>query len=87
MDSEDLMVKTLLNHKDWRATSWIMKNRWPQKYRDKVEQEFSGQNGEAIQVAIKPFQVIISGAADARSQQHRAWDVIPYADRDKSGLS
>src|SRR5260370_15776492 len=42
VDAEALMVKTLLNHKDWHATAWIMKNRLPQKYRYKVDHKVSG---------------------------------------------
>jgi hypothetical protein len=84
VDSEALMVKTLLNHKDWRATSWIMKNRWPQKYRDKVEQELSGPDGEPIAMNMKPVQVIIR---DAGTSPERSWEMVDYADIDKSRQS
>src|SRR5260370_9885275 len=87
VDSEHLLVKTLLKHKSWQSTAWIMKNRLPQQYRDKVEQELSGPNGDAIPIAITPFQVIISGAADAKAEQQRTWEVVDYADLNRPGLS
>ena len=84
VDAEALMVKTLLNHKDWHSTAWIMKNRWPQKYRDKVEQEVSGPNGEPISMSMKPVQVIIREAGAA---PERSWEIIDHADIDKSRQS
>jgi len=84
VDAEALMLKTLLNHKDWHSTAWIMKNRWPQKYRDKVEQEVSGPNGEPISMSMKPIQVIIREASAA---PERSWEIIDHADSDKSRQS
>ena len=81
VDSEALMLKTLLNHKDWHSTAWIMKNRWPQKYRDKVEQEVSGPNGEPISMSMKPIQVIIREAVAA---PERSWEIVDHADIDQS---
>jgi len=81
VDAEALMVETLLNHKDWHSTAWIMKNRWPQKYRDKVEQEVSGPNGEPISMSMKPIQVIIR---DAGTAPERSWEIIDHADIDQS---
>ena len=61
-----------------------MKNRWPQKYRDKVEQEVSGPNGEPISMSMKPIQVIIR---DAGTSPERSWEMVDYADIDKSRQS
>src|SRR6476659_8936322 len=68
-DSEHLMVHKLLDHQDWRATQWLMKNRWPDRYRDKIEQELTGRDGQPISMSMKPVQVIIreAGAAPERS--------------------
>ena len=83
-DSEHLMLHKLLDHQDWRATQWLMKNRWPDRYRDKIEQELTGRDGEPISMSMKPVQVIIR---DAGTSPERSWEMVDYADIDKSRQS
>jgi|HubBroStandDraft_6_1064221.scaffolds.fasta_scaffold590901_1 transposase len=63
---------------------WLMKNRWPDRYRDKIEQELTGRDGEPISMSMKPVQVIIR---DAGTSPERSWEMVDYADIDKSRQS
>ena len=52
------MVKKLLEHDDWRATSFIMKNRWPKEYRDHIVQEMTGPDGGPVAM-MQHFNVVL----------------------------
>lgn len=53
------MVRKLIDHDDWRATSFIMKNRWPKLYRDHVVQELTGADGGPVAMGIQSFNVVL----------------------------
>ena len=54
------------------------------RYRDKIEQELTGRDGDPISMSIKPIQVIIR---EAGSSSERSWEIVDHADIDKSRQS
>jgi succinate dehydrogenase flavin-adding protein (antitoxin of CptAB toxin-antitoxin module) len=46
--SETMMVHKILSDPDWKAAKWILKNRFPDRYRDLTRAELSGLEGKAI---------------------------------------
>ena len=46
--SETMMVHKILSDPDWKATRWILKNRFPDRYRDLTRAELSGADGGPI---------------------------------------
>jgi hypothetical protein len=48
---------------DFRAWKWLLCNRWPE-FKDHFSAEISGPHGDAIPVALNPFNVVIKMAAN-----------------------
>lgn len=57
--AQKLMVTKLFDHEDWRATAFLLKNRWPNLYRDHVVQEMQGPGGGPIPMAMQTFSVVL----------------------------
>lgn len=76
------MVNKLLNDPDWKATSFILKNRHPKHYRDRIVQEISGPDGGAMPMAIQTFNVVVELTTDANEQQPAEFRIEPYQPAD-----
>lgn len=73
------MVKKLLDDPDWKATSFILKNRHPKQYRDRIVQEISGPDGGAVPMAIQTFNVVVELTSEANEQQQPTeFRIEPY---------
>ena len=57
--AQKFMVTKLFDHDDWRATAFLLKNRWPNLYRDHVVQEMQGPGGGPIPMAMQTFSVVL----------------------------
>ena len=61
--SETMMVHKILSDPDWKAAKWILKNRFPDRYRERYE--LSGPEGKAISIdstAHYSVEIICPGA-------------------------
>jgi len=57
--AQKLMVTKLFDHDDWRATAFLLKNRYPNLYRDHIVQEMQGPQGGPIPMAMQTFSVVL----------------------------
>jgi hypothetical protein len=57
--AQKFMVTKLFDHDDWRATAFLLKNRWPNLYRDHIVQEMQGPHGGPIPMAMQTFSVVL----------------------------
>jgi len=60
IDAKQKLIKRVAEHTDIRGPMFILKNRYPQEFRDRIVQEISGPEGEPLmRPQINPFQVVI----------------------------
>ena len=60
------LIRDIARHPDLKGKIFLLKNRYPTEYRDRVYQEINGPEGAPIPVAANPFQVniVLSGDPD-----------------------
>jgi len=60
------LIRDIARHPDLKGKIFLLKNRYPTEYRDRVHQEIAGPEGAPIPVAANPFQVniVMSGDPD-----------------------
>ena len=60
------LIRDIARHPDLKGKIFLLKNRYPTEYRDRVCQEINGPEGAPIPVAANPFQVniVLSGDPD-----------------------
>jgi hypothetical protein len=46
--SEAMLVHAIISNDDWKAKKWILKNRFPDRYKERVISELSGPGGTPI---------------------------------------
>lgn len=57
--SHRFLVHKIANHDDWKASAWLLKNRLPHLYSDRLSQEISGPEGKPIPMSLQTFSVVI----------------------------
>jgi hypothetical protein len=62
------LIRDIAVHPDIRGKMFILKNRYPEEYRDRLVQEMSGPDGAPIPVAANPFKVEITLATNPDEQ-------------------
>jgi hypothetical protein len=65
MQREVYHVQFIARDNDWKARRWLLMNWHPERYKDRWYQELSGPNGEPVPVAISPFNVTVTLAANS----------------------
>jgi hypothetical protein len=58
------LIRAIARHPDLKGKIFLLKNRYPAEYRDRVYQEIAGPAGAPIPVAANPFQVNIVMSGD-----------------------
>src|SRR6266550_555532 len=48
LESEAMMVHAIVTDPDWKAKKWILKNRFPDRYKERVISEISGPGGSPV---------------------------------------
>lgn len=65
LESEAALVKAIVTDPDWKAKKWILKNRFPDRYKERVISELSGPGGAPIPIdstAHYSVEIICPGA-------------------------
>ena len=63
LESEAMLVHAIVTDSDWKAKKWILKNRFPDRYRERYE--LSGPEGKAVPVDVGArFTVIVNCPQD-----------------------
>jgi hypothetical protein len=61
LESEAMLVHAIVTDSDWKAKKWILKNRFPDRYRDLTRAELAGLDGKAIPVDMGArFTVVVN---------------------------
>jgi hypothetical protein len=66
MVAKAYLIRGVAQHPDVRGKLFILKNRYPDEFRDRIVQEMSGPNGAAmpLQVTVNPFEIKIVMAGE-----------------------
>ena len=61
IEAKSFLIKGIAKHPDVRGKIFILKNRYPAEFRDRIVQEVSGPDGQAVplNVNINPFEIKI----------------------------
>jgi len=65
LESEAMLVRAIVTDSDWKAKKWILKNRFPDRYKERVIGELSGPGGAPIPIdstAHYSVEIICPGA-------------------------
>jgi hypothetical protein len=57
--AKQTLVAKVADHSDWKASAFILKNRFPNEYRDHVIQEVTGAEGQPLIPQQNPFLVVL----------------------------
>lgn len=73
------LIRGVAQHSDVRGKLFLLKNRYPQEFRDRIVQEVSGPGGEAVpvNVNINPFEIKIVLAGEEET-----FRTVPYDGRE-----
>ena len=55
------MIRDIARHPDLKGKIFLLRNRYPTEYRDRVSQEIVGPEGAPIRVAANPSPVVLRG--------------------------
>jgi transposase-like protein len=73
------LIRGVAQHNDVRGKIFLLKNRYPNEFRDRIVQELSGPNGTSVPVTmnINPFEIKIVLAGEPEKFQ-----TVPYDGRE-----
>jgi hypothetical protein len=57
--SHRYLVSRIADHDDWKASAFLLKNKFPKLYRDQVSAELSGPDGSPIPMSSQTFSVVL----------------------------
>lgn len=69
--SHRYLVHKIALDEDWKASAWLLKNRYPALYRDSVAQEISGPNGQPVPMSLQTFSVVLELHPDERPKDEQ----------------
>lgn len=52
-EAGDMAIVERARQTDWRAATWRLQHRWPQRWTGRIRQEISGPRGAPVQVGVK----------------------------------
>jgi hypothetical protein len=78
------LIRDVAQHPDIKGKIFILKNRYPAEYRDRIWTEVSGPEGAPIPVAANPFLVQITLAAEPGAPEPE-FNVRPHAGGNGNG--
>jgi hypothetical protein len=64
INAKHALVKRVANHTDVKGAMFILKNRYPQEFRDRVVQEVAGAEGTPL-LPLNPFHVVLELAPES----------------------
>lgn len=53
------LVHKIARDDDWKASAWLLKNKYPRQYSDRINQEISGPEGAPVPISLQTFSVVI----------------------------
>jgi hypothetical protein len=71
------LIRGVATHPDLKGKIFILKNRYPEEFRDRIIQEVSGPDGAPVPVQMNPFQVSIILAEDS-NQPTPKFEISPF---------
>ena len=74
--AKQALVHGLAVHPDWKAKSFILKNRYPKEYRDHIVQELTGAEGGPLLPGGNDFVVKIELKPQAGPVERKAFTIV-----------
>jgi hypothetical protein len=75
INAKHALVKRVANHTDVKGAMFILKNRYPQEFRDRVVQEVTGAEGMPL-LPLNPFHVVLELNTESPPLEQKPFEVI-----------